>query len=222
MLGTVGSAEAFRALGYLRIQWRVRVVGADGATIGERLVRQLTDAGGSDRERLEFDDGRVYARLDGNVQAERHAMPWPTLEAAAARELAIFSLQAGLPWRLVDPARHVGRGMPRVAAEDGAITLVVAPRPERDPVGPPVESACAQTIELVVDAATLTPREVVTSADAPKDRRRVLLEDWRTWNGLQLPFRRTWLDADGRPATVLELVEVEAGFRTTDKDFRLR
>ena len=218
----VGSAETFRALGCLRIHWRMRVVAADGTTLGERTVWQTTDAGAEGRERLEFEDGRVYTRLLDAVQAERHGMPWPTLEASAERDLRLFSLQAGLPWRLADAAGFVEGAAPRTSATDGSVIFTRSLRRGKE------QSAAVQTddrserIELVVDAATGVPREVVTAADAVEGKRRVQLEDWRTWSGLSVPYRRTWLDAAGRPSTVLELVQIEAGIRATDRDFRLR
>lgn len=219
---TVGSTDAFHSLGALRIEWRVRVLGADGKTLGERIVRQVSDSAYGDRERLEFDDGRVYARLDGAVQAERHGMPWPTLEAAAGRELAMFAMHAAMPWRLVDPSRYVDAGAPRPAGVGGAVVFPRIPRPAKDEVGPSAEKPRGEVVELVVDAANGALRELVMAADVPTSRRRVLLEDWRPWNGLLVPFRRTWLDAEGHPATTLEIVRIEAGIRATDKDFRLR
>jgi hypothetical protein len=218
---SVGSAETFQALGCLRIQWRMRVVAADGTTLGERTVWQTTDSGAAGRERLEFEDGRIYTRLLDAVQAERHGMPWPTLEAAAERDIQLFSLQAGLPWRLADPTGFVEGAAPRTSSKDGSVTFTRSPRTEKGRLAGVVD-ASSENIELVVDAATGVPREVVTAAGSAEGKRRVRFDDWRAWNGLSVPYRRTWLDAEGRPATVLELVQIEAGIRATDKEFRLR
>ncbi len=218
----MGSTDAFHGLGALRIEWRVRVMGSDGAALGERLVRHVSAAASGDRERLEFDDGRVYVRLHGEVQAERNGMPWPTLEVAARKELELFSLQASMPWCLVDPARFVAGAAPCVAAGTGTLAFSRIPRPAKDEIGPPKEAARGSTVLLIVEAASGTLREVVLAADLPSARRQVVFEDWRPWNGLSFPFRRTWLDAEGRPATVLEIVEIEAGVTATDRDFRLR
>lgn len=221
-MAAVGSADSFRALGAMRILWRVRVVDSNGGTLGERSVRQISDAGMSDRERLEFDDGRVYARTEGSVLAERHGMPWPTLEASAARELSMFAMHAALPLQLMDPTLCVDGAKPRASAGEGTTVFSRLPRPAQDQVGPAEGTTPGESIELVVDNSTGLPREVVTAADLPMQRRRILLEDWRPFHGMQLPFRRVWLDANGKPTTVLEVLEIETGIRWTDGEFRLR
>ncbi len=216
----VGDAATFRSLGMVRIRWRVLVLGEREAVLGDREVLQWTDAMRSDRERLQFSDGRTFLRRGGKVAAERHGMPWPTLEAQATRELEFFAEQAGFPWRLMDSDRFVEAPSERAKAVEGATSCVrlvardpaaamgpsVAPEPPRD------------AVEIVVPADGGLPTEWVVESGPERARRTIRLSDWRSVHGLKVPFQRTFLDASGRPASRLQIESIEIGLPEADAE----
>lgn len=219
-LAGVGDAATFRSLGNVRIRWRVLVLGEKETVLGDREVRQWTDAMRGEHERLQFSDGRTFFRRGGKVEAERNGMPWPTLVPQATRELEFFVEQAGFPWRLMDSERFVEAPSDRSRAVDAAATSVrlvardpasvmgpsVAPQPPRD------------AVEIVVPADSELPSEWCVESGPDRARRTIRLSDWRQVHGVKIPFQRTFLDAAGRPASRLQIESIEIGMPEADPE----
>ena len=223
-LGSVGEPAIFRSLGVVRLQWRIRVLGSDGAVLAEREVVQFTDTADPGRERLEFSDGRIYVRENGRVQAQRHGVPWPTLEPQAAEELDRFALHARFPWLLCDAAKYVA--VPAVtsadAADRGASRWRFQAAGNADSVGPPIVATAVPYVEVVAADPAAGMSELRHGITGSSTTRRARLEDWRELHGLRLPFRRSYLDEQGRKNCVLELIAFEPGVDSAKASFRLQ
>jgi hypothetical protein len=223
-LGSAGEPALFRSLGVVRLQWRIRLFGSDGAVLAERDVVQLTDTADPERERLEFSDGRIYARVNGRVQAQRHGVPWPTLEPQAAEELDRFALHARFPWVLCDAAKFVA--VPTVPSSDpadrGASRWRFQAASGADSVGPPIVGAVVPFVEVVAADPTAGMSELRHGVTGSSITRRARLEDWREVHGLRIPFRRSYLDEQGKKNCVLELTAFEPGVDSKTASFRLQ
>ena len=215
-----GDAAAFRSWGIVKIRWRVLVLGEREAVLGDREVVQWTDAMRCERERLQFPDGRTFLRRSGKVEAERHGMPWPTLEPQAMRELEFFAAQAGFPWRLLDADRYVEDSSEIAQSSDPDFWRVrLVKRPASDVLGPsPVPLPARDAVEIVVASASGLPTEWVVESGSEQARRTIRLTDWRDVHGLKIPFQRTFLDAAGQPASRLQIEAIEVGIRPEDVD----
>ena len=155
-IAAAGDAASFRSWGIVKIRWRVLVLGEREAVLGDREVVQWTDAMRSERERLQFADGRTFLRRGGKVEAERHGMPWPTLEPQATREIEFFAAQAGFPWRLLDAERYVEESdeIAHSSAPDLWRVRLVA-MPASGVMGPsPAPTPARDAVEIVVAAAS--------------------------------------------------------------------
>lgn len=218
-------ASAFRSLGGIAIWWRLTVFGPQGESMATREFAQRLDASVSDRDRLEFPDGRVYGRLGPAVFAQRNRMPWLTLVEPATHELDLFGQHARLPYGLADGQRWLAVGNRR--EQHGSETWEVAcfegrPASGAETVGPSVDPAPkVDRFELCSPAAGGLPREFRIVLAAAGQARRVRLEDWRDVAGVPIPFRRIYVDETGRPTTQLEVLRFEPGAAATDRDFRL-
>lgn len=218
-------ASAFRSLGGIAIWWRLSVFGPQGESMATREFAQRLDASVSDRDRLEFPDGRVYGRLGPAVFAQRNRMPWLTLVEPATHELDLFGQHARLPYGLADGQRWIAVGNRR--EQHGSETWEVAcfegrPSSGVEAVGPsPDPAPKVDRFELCTPAAGGLPREFRIVLAAAGQPRRVRLEDWRDVAGVPIPFRRIYVDETGRPTTQLEILRFEPGAATTDRDFRL-
>ena len=223
-LGSMGEPASFRSLGVVRLQWRIRVLGSDGAVLAEREVVQLTDTADPERERLEFSDGRIYARVNGRVQAQRHGVPWPTLEPQAAEELDRYALHARFPWVLCDAAKFVA--VPTVPSSDpadrGASRWRFQAASGADSVGPPIVGAVVPFVEVVAADPSAGMSELRHGVTGSSITRRARLEDWREVHGLRIPFRRSYLDEQGKKNCVLELTAFEPGVDSKTASFRLQ
>ena len=156
----------------------------------------------------------------GKVEAERHGMPWPTLEPQAMRELEFFAAQAGFPWRLLDADRYVEDSSEIAQSSDPDFWRVrLVKRPASDVLGPsPVPLPARDAVEIVVASASGLPTEWVVESGSEQARRTIRLTDWRDVHGLKIPFQRTFLDAAGQPASRLQIEAIEVGIRPEDVD----
>jgi hypothetical protein len=231
----VGAPPAFSALGRVTARWRVTVHGPGGEPLGVRTILHAADLAQPRRDRLEYEDGRVYRRADGLVAAEQHGMPWPTLLEVAREELELFGLHLRLPWAFADERTFaVGAAEPGgLAGGQGeqVVRLAVQRRSELARNGPWPEPVDVDRFVLLCPAGGGPPLGLEQHLAGPGTDRQVRLEDWRPvrqgdggqgvggqgdggqgdGGALRLPFRRVYADATGRPATTLELVELQFG-----------
>ena len=219
-IAAAGDAASFRSWGIVKIRWRVLVLGEREAVLGDREVVQWTDAMRSERERLQFADGRTFLRRGGKVEAERHGMPWPTLEPQATREIEFFAAQAGFPWRLLDAERYVEESDQIAHSSAPHLWRVrLVAMPASGVMGPsPAPTPARDAVEIVVAAASGLPTEWVVESGSERARRTIRLTDWRDVHGLKIPFQRTFLDGAGRPASRLQIEAIEVGIRPEDVD----
>ena len=225
------SPAAFQALGGVVVWWRLQIHGPQGEVIGVREVTHTADCGFATRDRLEHADGRVYGRSAASVFAERQGMPWPTLREAAEQELMLFGLQLRLPWCFGDGNAYVVTGRDTVDRAGEARTRIqLEARPDRgsEIIGPELDPTPRDRFELLCEPSTGLPRELVHRFASTQQARRVLLEDWRdvqlgggqTGGAVRMPFRRVYVDEQGRMTTQIEILRIESA-RVTERDFRL-
>jgi hypothetical protein len=219
----VRSPGAWKALGGQTIWWRVTILGPQGEKLGVRELTHTADCAFAERDRVEYEDGRVYGRSGATVFASKQGMPWPTLTEAAGHELALFGLQLRLPWCFGDGIGYgvVARGTVDRAGERLArIVLERRPPAGSEVVGPELDPAPRDRFELLYDPTSGAPREFVHRFASSGQSRRVLLEDWREYDGVRLPYRRVYVDEAQRPTTTLEITRIERA-SVGDRDFRL-
>ncbi len=219
----VRAPGTFKALGGRTVWWRLTVFGEQGEIIGRREVTHLVDCAFAERDRLEFEDGRVYGRSGPVVYAERQGMAWPTLNESAAEELALFGLQWRMPWCFADGVTYAVVGRDQLTRSgEGLARVVVERRPPAafDTVGPELDPKPRDHFELLYEPASGQPREFVHRFANSRQTRRLLLEDWRDVDGVQVPFRRIYVDDSGRQTTMLEILRVEAT-TVSERAFRL-
>lgn len=224
------SPAAFQGLGGVVVWWRLQIHGPQGEVIGVREVTHTADCGFASRDRLEHADGRVYGRSAASVFAERQGMPWPTLREAAEQELMLFGLQLRLPWCFGDGNAYVVTGrdiVDRAGEARTRIQLEARPGRDSDIIGPELAPTPRDRFELLCEPSTGLPRELVHRFASTQQPRRVLLEDWRDVQlgsgadgAVRMPFRRVYVDEQGRMTTQLEILRIEAA-RVGERDFRL-
>lgn len=217
-----GAPGEWKKLGGVVAHWRVVVHGPNGEEIGAREVVHTADVVHADRDRLDHADGRVHGRLGGQVFAERNGMPMPASTEPAALELALFGAQLRMPWLFGDANAYavVGKSLEERNGERlRKITVERRPPAHLDTMGPQAAPKPVDRFELVLDPATGVVRELVHRLAETQQTRRVLLEDWRDFDGVRLPCRRVYVDEALRPTTVLELTKIERR-RVTERDFR--
>ncbi|MBM3974484.1 MAG: hypothetical protein FJ301_10340 [Planctomycetes bacterium] len=217
-----GGPGEWKKLGGVIAHWRIVVNGPNGEEIGAREVVHTADVLHADRDRLDHADGRVHGRFGGQVYAERNGMPMPASTEPAALELALFGAQLRMPWLFGDANAYavVGKSIEERNGERlRKVTVERRPPAHLDTVGPQAAPKPADRFELLFDPASGVVRELVHRFAETQQTRRVLLEDWREFNGMRLPCRRVYVDEALRPTTVLELTRIERR-RVTDRDFR--
>lgn len=220
---SVGGVEAFRGLEGCVVWWRVSTFGEQGEAIGLREVTHTADCRYAERDRLEFNDGRIYGRVGAQVFAELRGMPWPTLNEPAGQDLMLFGLQLRAPWCFGDANLFM------VVAKDFVdrsgermLRIVLERRPPSamEIVGPELDAKPRDRFELLCEPSSGRPRELVHRFACSLATRRVLLEDWREVENVRVPFRRVYVDEAMRTKTTLEILRLERQ-RTTERDFRL-
>jgi hypothetical protein len=212
----------WRRLGGLVVQWRATVHGPNGEVVGVREFVHTADPAHPDRDRIEHKDGRVFVRCGLQVFAERGGMPMPAATEEAARELALFGLQLRMPWAFADANAFAVVGKSTVERNGEKLRkLAIEQRPPHgaDLLGPELQPRPRDQFELYHETGTGRLREFVHRFAATEQSRRVLLEDWRESDGVQLPHRRVYLDDGERPTTVLEIVRCERR-KVAERDFR--
>jgi hypothetical protein len=216
---------AWRQIGGVVAWWRVTVYGADGEPLGMREITHTADTAFADRDRLEHADGRTYGRFGAHVAAERAGMPMPTLVESAERELLLFGVQLRMPWLFGDANAFtvVAREVEERAGERMR-RLVLEQRPPAglEVLGPELDPKPRDRFEIVYEPSTGLPREFVHRFACSLQTRRVLLEDWREFDGIpvKVPARRVYVDESMRATTVLEILRMTPQ-RVSERDFRL-
>jgi hypothetical protein len=214
---------SWKSIGGVVVWWRVTIHGSSGETIGVREVVHTADTAFAERDRLEYTDNRVFGRVGAQVFAERSGMPNPAQLDQAAAELLLFGTQLRCPWLFGDAnAFAVLHKDVEDRGGDRLHKTVLERRPPLalDLAGPEVDPKPRDRFELLHDPGTGTPRELVQRFASSRESRRVLLEDWREWEGVQLAHRRVYVDESLRPTTVLEITRIERQ-RVSERDFRL-
>ncbi|MBL8752070.1 MAG: hypothetical protein JNK15_02110, partial [Planctomycetes bacterium] len=214
---------SWRAIGGVVVSWRVTIHGTSGETIGVREVVHTADTTFAERDRLEYTDNRVFGRVGAQVFAERSGMPSPGQIDQAAAELLLFGTQLRCPWLFGDA--NAFAVVQKDVEDRGGERLHKAVLERRPPValdlaGPELDPKPRDRFELLYDPGTGMPRELVQRFASSREARRVLLEDWREWEGVQLAHRRVYVDESLRPTTVLEITRIERQ-RVSERDFRL-
>ncbi|MBM4062948.1 MAG: hypothetical protein FJ265_17910 [Planctomycetes bacterium] len=219
----------FQQLGGLQVWWRVTILDPQGAVLGYREITQTADCRAADRDRLEYlSEGRIdraCGRSGAAVYAELKGRPWPSLVEVSGHELALFGVHLRLPWCFGDAAGYTVLSRDVVERAGERLQRIVLER--RPPggqlvLGPEVEPRPRDRFELLCEPSGGRPRELVhrlvhgERAGAP---RRVLLEEWVEHDGVPFARRRTYVDGEGRPTTVLEVQRIET-VRTSERDFR--
>jgi hypothetical protein len=221
----VQSPAAFAALEGVAVRWRITVYGPQGETLGARELTQTADLAHADRDRLEHADGRTCGRMGREVFAERQGAPWPTLVPSAAHELALFGLLLRTPWAFADNQRFDELGTDTAVRGGETLARVRLQRHTDDAaLGPVPQATPDDQFVLWCDPASRLPRELEYTLAASGQSRRVRFEDWRAVpdeGGPQLPFRRVFVDAQGRTTTVLEIVSLKTGVDVGEREFRL-
>lgn len=205
------------------VWWRLTTFGEQGEEIGLREVTHTADCRFSERDRLEYQDGRIFGRLGAQVFAELRGMPWPTLNDVASQDLMLFGLHLRMPWCFGE-ARDFVVLQKDVEERSGEryVRLVLERRPPAslEIVGPELDPKPRDRFELLCDPSSGQPRELVHRFASSLATRRVLLEDWQEFEGVRLAHRRTYVDEAMRPKTRLEILRI-ARQRTSERDFRL-
>jgi hypothetical protein len=215
----------FRRLGTVQVWWRITVHDELGAPIGMREVTHTADLDKAAVDRLEFHhDGRIYGRSGASVFAERQGRPWPTWRDSAAQELACFGLHLRAPWCFGDGEAFVVVAEELLARGSERMRRIAVERrqpADQAPIGPELVPARRDRFELWCDLTTNRPRELVHEFAFPgSGARRVLLDDWEEFEGVPLPRRRTYVDEQQRPTTVLQITNMQR-VKASDRDFRL-
>lgn len=220
----VHAPAACKELGGVVVWWRLSTYGAQGEVIGVRELTHTADLAFAERDRIEYQDGRVYGRSGASVFAERGGMPWPTLNDSAQHELALFGTHLRLPWCFGDATTYAVVGRDTVTRSGDTLARILLER--RPPAGtetfgPELDPVPRDRFELLYEPSNGALREFVHRFAAGMQTRRILLEDWREVGGVRMPFRRVYVDESLRQTTTLELLRFEQQ-RTSERDFRLR
>lgn len=216
------SPGALRQIGGVVVYWKLTVHGKDGAPIGERTYVHVADCSVPERDRIEYGD-RVFVRDGRRVAAGRGGIPWEKLEETASAELALFGLHLRLPWCYGDGRSYaILRSEAAERRGESLVKLTIERRPAAadDVFGPQKTPRKRDQFELLYEPTTGTPRELVHRFSNSGQRRRVLLEDWREFEGVRLPHRRIYVDESLRPTTTVQLMDIRRR-RVGDRDFRL-
>ncbi|MFM1871510.1 MAG: hypothetical protein RL398_932 [Planctomycetota bacterium] len=206
---SVRAPGAFRALGGRTLRWKLTVHGPQGESIGSREVTHVLDCSSPTRDRLEYEDGKVFGRSGKVTFASRQGLPWPTLQDLAEQELERFSLHARAPWCFGNAREYAVLKRERVTRDGRSCSLVVIeriPDDAADDIGPSPTVAPRDTFEVVYDVATGEPLELSHCYGKGRQKRRMRLEDWRELDGVRVPYRRTYVDEAGRPTLTLDLL----------------
>ena len=150
----VGSPGKLGDLGGVVVWWRLTTFGEQGEQIGLREVTHTADLRFAERDRLEFQDGRIYGRVGAQVFAELRGMPWPTLNEAAAQDLMLFGLHLRMPWSFGDAKTWmvVGKDVEERSGERFVhLTLERVPPIALDVVGPELDPKPRDRFELLCD-----------------------------------------------------------------------
>jgi hypothetical protein len=215
----------FRRLGGLQIWWRITIYDPQGGILGYRELTQTLDCGFAERDRLAYNgDERTYGRSGASVFAELQGRPWPTLAEAAGHELALYGLQARLPWCFGDGAAYsvVARDIVE-RADERLVRIQLERRPPAglDVVGPEFDPRPRDRFELVYEPGSGRPREFVHRLASSGEARRLLLEEWDEFEGVPFPRARIYVDDNLRPTTRLAITNLQRA-TVGDRDFRLR
>jgi hypothetical protein len=217
------SPGALRAMGGVEVWWRLTIHGTHGEVIGIREITQTADCSFAARDRLEFKDSRIFARIGRNVTAQKGGIPWASLSDDASIQLELFGMHLRLPWSFGEGKRYaiVRREVAARRGEDLVkLKLQQRPSPSTDIFGPNANPIARDKFELLYEPSTGLPREFVHQFAATGQRRRVLLEEWKEQYGVRMPWRRIYVDDAGRPTTTMEILEIKKR-RVSERDFRL-
>jgi hypothetical protein len=216
------SPGLLKTIGGVQARWRLTVHGPEGEVIGVRDYVHTADLTFERRDRLEC-DGRVFARDDARVIAGRSGIPTAHLKELATTELALFGLHARMPWCYGDGRSFAildKRAVERAGERLCRLGIERRPPATSDVFGPQRRPRKRDAYALYYEPTTGTPRELVHTFASSGAERRVLLDDWRDFEGVRLPHRRVYVDDALRPRTTMQLLEVRR-VRVSDRDFSL-
>ncbi len=218
------SPGAWKNIGGLVVWWRVTIHGSQGEPIGVREIVHTLDSAFAERDRLEYADGRVFGRIGAQVFAERSGMPNPNQVEGATHELQLFGTQMRFPWLFADASAFAVLGK-EVEDRQGErlrkIVLERRPPASLEVSGPELDPKPRDRFDILHDPSNGLPRELLQRFATSRETRRVLLEDWREFEGVNLPHRRVYVDDSMRATTSLEITRMERQ-RVTERAFRLR
>lgn len=223
--------EVFRAtgtpgqlahLGGVVATWKLTVHGATGEVLGERTYVHVADSAAADRDRITYGD-RVFVRDGARVLAGRGGIRWESLDPMARRELELFGLHLRLPWCYGAGDRFVvlrQEAASRRGEELRGLLIERRVAADTEVFGPQRAARRCDEFRLFYDPQTGVPRELEHRFTEHRTRRRVLLDDWREFEGVRFPARRVYVDGQLQPTTTLELMDLRRR-RVDDRDFRL-
>jgi len=218
------SPSAFKKLAGQTIWWRITVYGAQGEKLGIRELTHTVDCGFLERDRLAYEqDGRVYGRVGPSVYAERQGMPWGSDVERGGHELALFGTHLRMPWCFGDGITYsvVSTGtVDRPGERLRQVVLERRPLGGADLIGPELDPRPRDRFELIYEAGTGMPREFVHRFAASQGARRVLLDGWQEYEGIRIPYVRTYIDDTLRRTTVIEILNITPQ-QVSDRTFRL-
>lgn len=224
----VGMPGTFKAIGGITVWWRITIYDQQGGVVGYRELTQTSDCKYPERDRLEFvDDGRVYGRFGPSVFAERQGRPRLGQTEAAAQELLLYGMHLRFPWCFGDGGTYAVVARDTVDRPEERLQRVVLerrPPASLDVVGPEFEPRPRDRFELVYEPSSGRPREFVhrlTFGGTSGQTRRVLLDEWEEFQGVPFARRRTYLDDNQRPTTLLQITNLQAA-TVGERDFKLR
>ncbi|MCA8975397.1 MAG: hypothetical protein KDC98_11800 [Planctomycetes bacterium] len=218
------SPSAWKALGGQAIWWRITIHGSQGEVLGIRELTHVADCTFTERDRLEYDgEGRVYGRVGGSNYAERQRMPWPSDAERGGHELMLFGTQLRMPWCFGDGITYsvLSSGtVDRPGARLRRVLLERRPLQGTSLIGPELDPRPRDRFELIYEPGTGCPREFVHRFAESEGARRVLLEDWREYQGVRIAYKRVYVDETLRRTTTLEILNIVPQ-QVTERTFRL-
>lgn len=214
---------AFAGIGGVEVSWQLSIHGTHGETIGTRMITHIADCSRPGRDRLERDDGRIYARSGVQVSAHKGGIPYAALNAQAKAELELFGMHLRLPWCFGKDQSYVIVSRKAVDRRGETLwQLELQGRAHRvgNVFGPESSDTPRDKFFLYYEPTTGQPREFAHRFASSGRQRRVLLEDWQERFGVRMPMRRIYVDEAGRATTTVELKSIVSR-RVSERDFRV-
>ena len=168
---------------------------------------------------------KIYGRDGESVFADKHEMPWPSLERPAREELEVFGLLLRLPWLFADSDRFV------VKSRDNDYTLngraMVRLRIERRPGAGHVPAAAGgksqeprDRFDLICPRERMEPVELHMRLAATGATTVIHLLDYKSYGGVRIPTRRVFMGENGYRRMEMQITRLDVGLDLPRAQFR--